>query len=75
MSDTVKKWMENPTQRLISAEEKREKDILDLITIAVKADKVVQVETRARQIQRETNGASLLVSLQLACDEEGLIWN
>ena len=77
MSDSVKKWheiqKENPEEELFSPEEKREKDILDLIALAVKSGKIAQVTERAEEVQKEYKGASLLVSLQIACDEEGLL--
>jgi hypothetical protein len=73
MSDSVKKYYEDGEKNLISPEEKRELDILELISLAVKADKIAIVSERAEQVQKEFKGASLLVGLQIACDEEGLI--
>ena len=73
MSDSVKKYLENPTSHLLCPEEKREKDILDLIAAAVGAGKIATVTERAAEVQKEYNGASLLVGLQIACDEEGII--
>lgn len=77
MSDSVKKWheiqKENSEEILFSPEEKRENDILDLIALAVKSGKIAQVTERAAEVQKEYNGASLLVGLQIACDEEGII--
>jgi hypothetical protein len=73
MSDSVKKYYEDGEKNLISPEEKRELDILELISLAVKADKIATVSERAEQVQKEFKGASLLVGLQIACDEEGLI--
>ncbi len=73
MSDSVKKYYEDGRKNLISPEEKRELDILELISLAVKANKIAIVSERAEQVQKEFNGASLLVGLQIACDEEGLI--
>jgi hypothetical protein len=77
MSDTIKKWhemqKENVSNELFSPEEKRESDILELIALAVKSGKIAQVTERAEEVQKEYNGASLLVSLQIACDEFGLI--
>jgi len=77
MSDSVKKWheiqKENPEEVLFSPEEKRENDILDLIALAVKSGKIAQVTERAEEVQNEYKGASLLVGLQIACDEEGLL--
>lgn len=73
MSDSVTKYYEDGEKNLISPEEKRELDILELISLAVKADKIATVSERAEQVQKEFKGASLLVGLQIACDEEGLI--
>ena len=75
MSDSVTKYFEDDRNRdvLFLPEEKREHDILELIALSVKAGKVVEVTKRAEQVQKEYNGASLLVGLQIACDEEGLI--
>mgnify|MGYP000297556356 FL=1 len=73
MSDSVKKYYEDGEKNLISPEEKRELDILELISLAVKADKIATVSERAEEVQKEFKGASLLVGLQIACDEEGLI--
>jgi hypothetical protein len=73
MSDSVKKYLENPTSNLLCPEEKREKEILELIASAVGAGKIATVTERAAEVQKEYNGASLLVGLQIACDEEGII--
>lgn len=73
MSDSVKKYFEEPREHLLDPEEKRENDILELIALAVKSGKVAQVTERAAEVQKEFNGASLLVGLQIACDEEGII--
>jgi len=73
MSDSVKKYFEEPKKHLLDPEERRENDILELIALSVKAGKVVEVTKRAEQVQKEYKGASLLVGLQIACDEEGII--
>ena len=73
MSDSVKKYFENSNTDLICPEEKREKDILELIALAVGAGKIAAVTERAQEVQKEYNGATLLVGLQIACDEEGII--
>jgi len=73
MSDSVKKYLEDSEKNLISPEEKRELDILELISLAVKANKIAPVSLRAQEVQKEYKGASLLVGLQIACDEEGII--
>lgn len=79
MSDSVKKWheiqKENPEEVLFCPEEKRESEILDLIALAVKSGKIAQVTERAAQVQKEYYGASLLVGLQIACDEENILQN
>ncbi len=76
MSDSVKKYFEeNTTKNYISTEERRENEILDLIALSVKAGKVAQVSERAAEVQKEFKGASLLVGLQIACDEFGLLDN
>jgi len=76
MSDSVKKYFEeNTTKNYISTEERRENEILDLIALSVKAGKVAQVSERAAEVQKEFRGASLLVGLQIACDEFGLLDN
>lgn len=73
MSDSVTKYFEENNNKHIDAEEKRENDILELIALAVKAGKIAQITERTSEIQKEFNGASLLVGLQIACDEEGII--
>ena len=73
MSDSVKKQFEEPREHLLDPEERRENDILELIALAVKHGKIAQVTERAAEVQKEFNGASLLVGLQIACDEEGII--
>jgi len=75
MSDSVKKYFEDNKPRLIDSEEKRELDILELISAAVKAGKIAQVSERAAEVQNEFKGASLLVALQIACDEYDIIQN
>lgn len=69
MSDSVKKYKENFPTNYISVEEKRENDILELITKAVKAGKIAQVTERVEEVQKELKGASLYTALQVACDE------
>ena len=75
MSDSVTKYFEQDryNDSLITSEEKRDHDILELIALSVKAGKVTQVAERAKEVQKEYVGASLLVGLQIACDEEGII--
>lgn len=73
MSDSVKKYFEEPKEHLLNPEERRENDILELIALACKSGKIAQVTERAAEVQKEYNGASLLVGLQIACDEEGIL--
>ena len=73
MSDSVKKYFEDNKLTLLCPEEKRQLDELELIALAVKANKITQVTERAASVQLEYKGASLLVGLQIACDEFGLI--
>jgi len=73
MSDSIKKYFEEPREHLLDPEERRENEILELIALAVRSGKIAQVTERAAQVQKEYNGASLLVGLQIACDEEGII--
>lgn len=75
MSDSVKKYFEENTTKHISTEERRENEILDLIALSVRAGKIAQVSERAAEVQKEYKGASLLVGLQIACDELGLLDN
>ena len=52
-----------------SPEERRDDKILSLLTKAVKAGKIVEVQTRAAEVQKDFNSASLLVGLEIAVDE------
>ena len=73
MSDSVKKYFEEPKEHLLNPEEKRENDILELIALACQSGKIAKITERAAEVQKEYNGASLLVGLQIACDEEGIL--
>ena len=75
MSDSVKKYFEEPKEHLLDPEERRENDILELIALATKSGKIAQVTERAAEVQKEFKDASLLVGLQIACDEFGLLDN
>ena len=73
MSDTVKKYNElvedgviNPD---IKAEDTRQQKILDLLSSAAKAGKAGEVELRAREVMKEYGSASLLLGLEIACQE------
>ena len=73
MSDSVKKWAdmmeENPDLKHITPEERREIKIDELLTLAVKENKLTEVTQRAKEVREEYNSASLLLGLQIACDE------
>lgn len=73
MSDSVKKYYEMVEDGLIdenyNPEAEREEKILALLTAAAKAGKVGQVELRAKEVMDEFNTTSLLLGLQIACDE------
>ena len=73
MSDTVKKWAEmteeNPDLKHTTPEERREIKIDELLALAVKSNKLIQVTHRAKEVRKEYNSASLLLGLQIACDE------
>jgi hypothetical protein len=73
MSDSVKKYFEEPKEHLLNPEERRENDILELIALACHSGKIAKITERAAEVQKEYNGASLLVGLQIACDEEGIL--
>ena len=73
MSDTVKKYNElvedgviNPD---IKAEDTRQQTILDLLSAAAKAGKAGEVELRAREVMKEFGSTSLLLGLEIACQE------
>jgi len=75
MSDSVTKYYENMAEKDEmfgldkSPDERRSDQILELLAKATKANKIVQVQTRAAEVQKEYNSASLLLGLQIACDE------
>ena len=73
MSDSVKKYYELVEEGKIDPnfdpERDRENKILTLLAKAAKADKLVEVELRAKEIQDEFRSSSLLLGLQIACDE------
>ena len=72
MSDSVKKYKEMTEEGIAderSSEQKRQDTILELLTKATKADKLVEIQTRAEQVQKEFSSTSLLLGLQIACDE------
>ena len=73
MSDTVKKYNElvedgviNPD---IKAEDTHQQKILDLLSSAAKAGKAGEVELRAREVMKEFGSTSLLLGLEIACQE------
>ncbi len=73
MSDSVKKYyelMEDENYGLDkSPEERRDDEIYALMTRATKAGKIVEVQTRAAEVMKEYRSHSLLLGLQVACDE------
>ena len=47
----------------------RQEKTMDLLAMAVKAGKIVEVETRAKEVQKEYKTSSVLLGLQIAVDE------
>lgn len=73
MSDTVSKYYELVEEGKIdpneTSEHRRDVAIMNLLTQAAKAGKLVEVEERAAEVQKEFRSASLLLGLQIAVDE------
>lgn len=73
MSDSVKKYHEMIQDGLISPDRKvediRQEKIMSLLSRAAKANKLAEVEIRATEVQKEYNTKSLLLGLEIACDE------
>ena len=73
MSDSIKKYHELVEDGVIdpneSYEDRREKQITELLAIAAKSGKLYEIEHRAIEIQREFDSTSLLLGLQIAVDE------
>ena len=55
MSDSVKKYFEEPKEHLLDPEERRENDILELIALATKSGKIAQVTERAAEVCYDTS--------------------
>ena len=73
MSDSVKKYYELLEDGLIGPdfdpEKDREMKIMTLLANATKAGKIAEVELRAEEVRREFKSTSLLLGLEIACDE------
>lgn len=73
MSDSVKKYNELVEDGVIdpnvSYEDEREQKILGLLAIAANSGKLVEIEKRAFEVQKEFKSSSLLLGLQIAIDE------
>lgn len=73
MSDSVKKYNELVEDGVIdpnvSFEDEREQKILGLLAIAANSGKLVEIEKRAFEVQKEFKSSSLLLGLQIAIDE------
>ena len=73
MSDSIKRYKELVEEGQIdpttNSRELRDEKIMNLLSRAVKAGKIVQVEIRAAEVQKEYGTASLLLGLQIAVDE------
>ena len=70
MSDSVKKYYELMEEGNITGNVKnRQEKTMDLLAMAVKAGKIVEVETRAKEVQKEYKTSSVLLGLQIAVDE------
>ena len=73
MSDSISKYKELVEEGVINpdvkAEDIREQKILDLLAAAAKAGKAGEVELRAREVMKEFGSNSLLLGLEIACQE------
>ena len=73
MSDSISKYNELVEEGIIDpnikTEDIREQKIFDLLAEAAKAGKAEEVELRANEIMKEFGSTSLLLGLQIACDE------
>lgn len=73
MSDSMSKYNELVEDGVINpdvkAEDVREQKILGLLSAAAKAGKAGEVELRAKEIMKEFGSASLLLGLEIACQE------
>lgn len=73
MSDSIQKYNQLVEEGVINpdvkAEDIRQQKILDLLAAAAKADKAGEVELRAREVMKEFGSTSLLLGLEIACQE------
>lgn len=73
MSDSIKKYQELVASGKIDPKRGPEKDredkIMGLLAEAAKQNKSAAVQIRAAEVQKLFGGASLLLGLQVACDE------
>ena len=73
MSDSISKYNELVEEGVINpdvkAEDVREQKILDLLAEAAEAGKTGEVELRAREVMKEFGSNSLLLGLEIACQE------
>jgi len=73
MSDSMSKYNELVEDGVINpdvkAEDVREQKILGLLSAAAKAGKAGAVELRAREVMKEFGSTSLLLGLEIACQE------
>lgn len=73
MSDSVSKYNDLVEEGVIDPDVKiediRQQKILDLLAEAAKAGKAGEVELRAREVMKEYGSASLLLGLEIACQE------
>ena len=73
MSDSISKYNELVEEGVINpdvkAEDIREQKILNLLAAAAKAGKAGEVELRAREVMKEFGSTSLLLGLEIACQE------
>jgi|TARA_B110000967_G_C18721798_1_gene478049 hypothetical protein len=73
MSDSIKKYQELVEQGKIDPKriplKDRDDKIMGLLAEAAKQNKLAAVQIRATEVQKMFGGASLLLGLQVACDE------
>lgn len=73
MSDTVKAYHEAVKNGKIdpdeSYEDRREKEIIQLLTRAAKSGKLNEIEHRAIEVQKEFGSTSFKLGLQIAVQE------
>ena len=73
MSDTISRYHDLVSQGRINPDklplEDRDQKMMSLMAEAAKQNKLAAVQIRAEEVQRQFNGASLLLGLQVACDE------